>query len=216
MPPDTCGAVSAGSNFWRPGSADAWVVAGMGAPARSPATDPTGRSAGAGGWAGAGAAACASAALGAQRPSALTISSGATGPCGPRLTLLVVGRAQSGLANKLTGLENHPPSFWSSNTCDEFLQPATASAVAQANAIPTMARWRGKLHIPDRFICLSLKTYFASSPWRGASLESPKGYQSYRSMADRSLTYSANRHPTPDVGRSHAFFAHRPCSSACQ
>src|SRR5215468_9499728 len=76
---------------------------------------------------------CASAAAGAAHwPSVLTMSSGPTGPCGPKLTLPVLARAQSGLAIK--GLENQPPSFWSSNTCAVFLHPATAIAAVQANA----------------------------------------------------------------------------------
>src|SRR6516165_10478387 len=77
---------------------------------------------------------CASAAAGAAHwPSVLTMSSGPTGPCGPKLTFPVLARAQSGLATK--GLENQPPSFWSSNTCDVFLHPATAIAAVQANAM---------------------------------------------------------------------------------
>src|SRR5215813_6084868 len=77
---------------------------------------------------------CASAVAGAAHwPSALTISSGPTGPWGPKFTFPVLARAQSGLAIK--GLENQPPSFWSSNTCAEFLHPATASAVVQASAM---------------------------------------------------------------------------------
>src|SRR4249919_765233 len=122
IPPATVGAPP-GSKRCRPGSA---VVA-------------TALSAGCGAPAGVdgGAAACASAADGwAQRPSALTKSSALTGPCGPRFTLaFTFGRAQSGLANKSSGLENQPPSFWSWKTSVEFLQPATAIAAAQASAI---------------------------------------------------------------------------------
>src|SRR6476660_9887125 len=77
---------------------------------------------------------CESAAAGvAHWPSAFTMSSGPTGPWGPKLTLPVLARAQSGLAK--TGFENQPPSFWSSNTPAAFLHPATANAAAQANAI---------------------------------------------------------------------------------
>src|SRR6516162_3017665 len=77
---------------------------------------------------------CASAAAGAAHwPSVLTMSSGPTGPCGPKLTFPVLARPQSCLAIK--GLENQPPSFWSSNTCDLFLHPATAIAAVQANAM---------------------------------------------------------------------------------
>src|SRR6476646_12226479 len=136
MPPATGGSPAAGSNRCRPelGAADTELAAGIGAPARSPATEPTARSAGA--VAGDGSATCASAAAGAaQRPSALTMSSGRTGPCGPRFTPALTGMVHSGLLNKLAGLENQPPSFWSSNTCAEFLQPATVSAAAQASTI---------------------------------------------------------------------------------
>src|SRR5262245_41083247 len=77
---------------------------------------------------------CASAAAGAAHsPSVLTMSSGPTGPCGPKLTFPVLARAQSGLA--MRGLENQPPSFWSSNTPAVFLHPATATAAVQANAM---------------------------------------------------------------------------------
>src|SRR6476661_2731151 len=77
---------------------------------------------------------CARAAAGvAHWPSAFTMSSGPTGPWGPKLTLPVLARAQSGLAK--TGFENQPPSFWSSNTCAVFLHPATTNVVAQANAM---------------------------------------------------------------------------------
>jgi hypothetical protein len=150
MPPATGGGPDAGSNLCRPefGVADAVVAAGIAPPARSPATEPTARSAGAGGSvaAGDGSAACASAAAGAaQRPSALTISSAPTGPCGPRLTpLLAVGRAQSGLPKKSRGLENQPPSFLS-NTCAEFWQPARTRAAAQAS---TTLRWARKCDKP--------------------------------------------------------------------
>lgn len=163
MPPATGGDPDAGSNFCRPefGVADAVVAAGIGAPARSPATEPTARSAGAdgSGAAGDGPADCASGAV--QLPSALTISSAPTGSCGPRLIpLLLVGRAQSGLANSSTGLENQPPSFWSSNTRAAPVQPPTPSAAAQASAMLRRAKWaelRNKRTGPNRFTCLSLK-----------------------------------------------------------
>lgn len=166
MPPATGGGPDAGSNLCRPefGVADAVVAAGIAPPARSPATEPTARSAGAdgSGAAGDGSADCASAAAGTvQLPSALTISSAPTGPCGPRLIpLLLVGRAQSGLANSSTGLENQPPSFWSSNTRAAPVQPPTPSAAAQASAMLRRAKWeefRNKRAGPNRFICLSLK-----------------------------------------------------------
>jgi hypothetical protein len=160
MPPATGGGPDAGSNLCRPelGVADADVAAGIVLPARSPATEPTARSAdtacsvaagdGSAGWA-------------AQRPSALTISSAPTGPCGPRLIpLLAVGRAQSGLANSSTGLENQPPSFWSSNTRAAPVHPPTPSAAAQASAMLKRAKWaelRNKRASPNRFISLSLK-----------------------------------------------------------
>src|SRR4249920_1815961 len=121
MPPVTNGA-EIGSSRCRPELGAAAACVADDAPA-SPAASV-----------GFAAADCASAAAGAAHwPSALTISSGPTGPWGPKLTLPVLGRAQSGLATK--GLENQPPSFWSSNTPAVFLHPATANAAAQANAI---------------------------------------------------------------------------------
>src|SRR5690349_10729700 len=115
MTPATKGA-ELGSSRCSPelGAVDAAVAAGIGAPARSPATEPTGRSVS---FAGSAVAATGSAdwavAGAAQRPSALTKSSAATAPCGPRFMLLVAGLAQSGLANMFADFENQPPSFWS-------------------------------------------------------------------------------------------------------
>src|SRR6266851_939522 len=40
---------------------------------------------------------------------------------------------------------------------------------------------------PRSIFCLSLKTYFASSRWRAASLGRPKGYRQSRPLAARSL-----------------------------
>jgi hypothetical protein len=193
MPPATGGGPDAGSNLCRPelGVADADVAAGIVLPARSPATEPTARSAdtacsvaagdGSAGWA-------------AQRPSALTISSAPTGPCGPRLIpLLAVGRAQSGLANSSTGLENQPPSFWSSNTRAAPVHPPTPSAAAQASAMLKRAKWaelRNKRPSPNRFISLVPKTYFASSPWQRASLGRPKGCRRDRPLAGGALAES--------------------------
>src|SRR5438046_3370148 len=103
MPPATAGGPDAGSNLCRSEleAAGVEVAAGIGAPARSPATDPIARSAGGRGdsaAAGDGSFACTGAAVGtAQPPSALTISSGPAGPCGPRFTLLLLAVAQSGL-----------------------------------------------------------------------------------------------------------------------
>src|SRR5664280_2033408 len=125
------------------GWAEAGVAAGIGALVRSPAMEPTGRSASRSGGAAAGAGGAASAAGTLQRPSAPTISSGATGP---RLswTLLssMAAVAQLGLANTSMGLENQPPSFWSWNTAVAFLQAATASAAAQTSAILKTTRQR--------------------------------------------------------------------------
>src|ERR1700741_3894545 len=97
IPPATGGGPDAGSSFGR---------AGLGEAAAAVAAWSAGAGSG-----GAGASdACAFVPAGtAQRPSALTMSSAPTGPCGPRLTPAVVGFAQSGLAN--TGFENQPPSF---------------------------------------------------------------------------------------------------------
>src|SRR5262249_46056334 len=98
IPPATGGGPDAGSSLCKPG---------LGEAAAAPAW-----SAGAGSGAAGASDACAFVAAGkAQRPSALTMSSAPTGPCGPRLTLSVVGLAQSGLANIFTGFENQPPSF---------------------------------------------------------------------------------------------------------
>src|SRR5450759_4453379 len=152
------------------GLAEAGVTAGIGALARSPAMEPTGRSAsrsGGGAGAAAGAGGAASAAGAPQRPSAPTSSSGATGPRGLSWVLLssMAETAQLGLANTSMGLENQPPSFWSWNTAVAFLQAATASAAAQTNAILETARQR-KTISPGRSIRLSLNMYFASSRWR--------------------------------------------------
>src|SRR5271169_1350719 len=108
-PPGCCG--RSGSGLTETG-----VAAGIGARARSPAMEPTGRSAGgAGAAAGAeGAAACggAAGAVGAlQRPSALTNSSEETGPHGLSwafLSSMTEAVAQLGLANTSIGLENQP------------------------------------------------------------------------------------------------------------
>src|SRR5215470_18842269 len=99
MPPATGGGPDAGSSLCMPGLGEA--AAGVAAWSAGAGSDAAGAS-----------DACAFVAAGmAQRPSALTMSSAPTGPCGPRLTLLVVGLAQSGFANILTGFENQPPSF---------------------------------------------------------------------------------------------------------
>ena len=94
----------------------------MGARARSPAMEPTGRSAGgAGAPAGAGDAAACGGAAGAagalQRPSVPTNSSGEAGPRGLSwafLSSMTDAVAQLGLANTSTGLENQPASLLSS------------------------------------------------------------------------------------------------------
>src|SRR5450759_2100514 len=134
-----------------PELADATVPAGIGAPARSPAIEPTGRSAdGSAGAAGFGSGVAAASAT--QRPSAPTRSSGPTGPLGPSSAVLAsLNLAQSGLEKMSTGLENQPPSLLLSNSCAEFLQPATAmaSAAAQTSAILETTRWRGKTTSPD-------------------------------------------------------------------
>lgn len=104
----------------------------MGALARSPAVELTGRSAGRSGGATAVAAGAGAASeVGApQRPSAPTSSSGPTGPRGLSWTFLplTVELAQLGLANRSTGLENQPPSLASENDCSELVQPVTAPA----------------------------------------------------------------------------------------
>ena len=64
-----------------------------------------------------------------------------------------------------------------------FLQPPTASAAAQASAIRKCAKSRDKTADPRRIICLSLKTYFASSPWQAASPGRSKGYRRGRPLA---------------------------------
>src|SRR4029077_10190109 len=157
MPPATGGGPAAGSNLCRPelGVAAAGVAAGDSDPARSLAPEPTARSAGGAGSvvAGDGSAACAVAAAGtAQRPSALTMSSAPTGLWGPRLTPVVTGLAQSGFANMATGFENHPPSFCTRRISAEFLQPHTASAVAQASAIRKCAKSRDKAVDPADYL----------------------------------------------------------------
>ncbi len=93
------------------------MAAGIGARARSPAIEPTGRSGG-GGRRGGGrrCAGCGGGAAGAlQRPSALTRSSGATGLVGLSGALLspLLAIAQSGLPKISMGLENQPPSLLS-------------------------------------------------------------------------------------------------------
>src|SRR6478609_10315153 len=119
-PPPNTGAAAAASGSSRSGSgagrAGGAAPTGMGAPARSPAMVPTGRSAGAGAGSGAtvaatgaaGGAAATGAASGAQRPSAATISSGATGPLGPRWILSLRLVAHSGASKALNGFEKAP------------------------------------------------------------------------------------------------------------
>src|SRR5262249_30957663 len=114
---------------------------------------------------------CASAVAGAAHwPSALTISSGPTGPWGPKFTFPVLARAQSGLAIK--GLETPPPIFLISDPPRRILAPRNSerrSAGKSDAQIDATARQSQ----PRLIVCLSLKTHFASSRWRTASLGLP-------------------------------------------
>src|SRR5579875_1100461 len=115
--------------------------AGIGAPARSPATEPTERSA-VGGSGAASAAAVARAGSGAadasaaQRPSALTRSSGATGPLGPSRmsSFRLPGVAHSGASKTRSGFENMPL-YVSASSSELLEQPAAASAAAHISPI---------------------------------------------------------------------------------
>src|SRR5664279_2576744 len=172
MPPINWGAPGGWSGRAALGLAETAVAAGIGALARSPAMEPTGRSAGrsgggAGAAAGAGGAASAAGAL--QRPSAPTSSPGVTGPRGLSWTFAssMVELAQLGLANTSVGLENQPLSLASVNGCSVLAQPATTPASPAAHntsAILETTR-RRKTISPGRSIRLSLNMYFASSRW---------------------------------------------------
>ena len=163
MPPLTSGP-EVGSSCCRPGPgpADTDVAAGIGEPARSPATEPTARSAGGGGSLVDGEASAGCAAVladPAQLPSALTMSSAFAGPSRLRFIFPVLGWAQAGLVK--AGCENQPPSFLSSNI-REFVQPAEPRAAAHASAIVRLTRWRGKTDVPRPTVCLSPNPHFAS------------------------------------------------------
>src|SRR5665213_3176454 len=135
MPPSVRALSSGRSAF---GLGEAGLAAGIGALARSPAMEPTGRSAGrSGGGAGAAGTSGAADATGAlQRPSAPTRSSGATGPRGLSGTFWSppVAFAQLGVAKTFIGLENKPPSLVSGSRRIELVQPAAQRATPAAQA----------------------------------------------------------------------------------
>ena len=177
MPPMIWGPPAAATAGRRSGLTEAGVAAGIGARARSPAMEPTGRSAGgAGAAAGAGdAAACggrgrrcgrAAAAVGADQVI------GRDRPARIELGILVVDDGRG----RPTGLGEYVHRFGEPAAlaaCPRrhavgLVQPAAAAASPAAHktsAILETAR-RRKTVSPGRSIRLSLNTYFASSRWR--------------------------------------------------
>src|SRR6185437_5140991 len=142
MPLAAIGPLDGAEGSRRSGSGAA-ALACIGVPARSPATEPTRRLADAFGVC-AGAAGCAAAggagsAFCAHRPSAVTRSSGATGPLGPSFTLACVPFAQSGVLNHSPFFENMSL-YESRSNIGELEHPATPKAAAHNNAMLVTTR----------------------------------------------------------------------------